>query len=78
MVSLNENGSVRSAGPIDYVLGEDEEFQQAVKEDVMETKEAIIPNAEKPEEKKVAAKLIKAEEKSEGRISRQALFRFFR
>ena len=55
----------------------DEEIEEKAKEDLQETKESLTANAEKLDEKKPAAKLIKAEEKGEGRISRRALFSFF-
>lgn len=78
MVAFHEDGSIRSAGAMDEAMLSSDDIEQAVKEEVPESKEAVIPNSEKPEEKKVAAKLIKDEEKSEGRISRRALFSFFR
>ena len=78
IVALNDDGSVQKAGPLEEAMTTDEDIHQAAKEDLEESKEAVIPNAEKPEEKKQASKLIKAEEKSEGRISRNALLSFLR
>ena len=78
VVTLEEDGRIRSAGPIEEVILADEELEEAVKEDTTEVKSRVLPTESKPEEKKPAAKLIQAEEKSEGRISRRALFSFFR
>jgi len=75
---LYEDGSVRSAGPIDETLLSDDMVEEAAKEDLRETKEILDNDMQKPEEAKAVIKLIKDEEKSEGRISRRALFSFFR
>lgn len=69
---------MRSAGPIDETLLSDDEVEEAAKEDLRETKEILDNDMQKPEEAKAVIKLIKDEEKSEGRISRRALFSFFR
>ena len=56
---------------------EEQETAAKVEESKEQSKEDIPP-AEKKEDKKTASKLIQAEEKSEGRISRKALYSFFR
>jgi hypothetical protein len=76
LVSLHENGTIKSAGPIDdgYVPDEDLEGDAAV-----DDKDEPVPDEQpKVEEKKAAKALVKAEEKSEGRISKRAMFSFFR
>jgi hypothetical protein len=77
-VVIEDDGSIRSAGSIESALGIDKDLEEAVEEDVKEAQKAEEPAEEKVEEKKAAVKLIKDEEKSEGRISRKALFSFFR
>jgi ABC-type molybdate transport system ATPase subunit len=74
MLALNEDGSVRSAGPIEDVLG-DEELAEVKEEET----EEVVPAEDltKPEERKAVPKLIQAEEKAEGRISRRAMISFF-
>ena len=73
---MNNDGSVSRAGFPEETMVSDEDIHEMVKEDLEDRKEAVIPNAEKPEEKRQASKLIKAEEKGEGRISRKALLSF--
>jgi len=77
MIALNSDGSLRSAGPIDDELEADPELEKAVKEDVKETKEQISSEENKVEETKPGNSLVKDEEKSEGRISKRAMFSFF-
>lgn len=76
MLALNEDGSVRSAGPIDDVLA-DEEIAAEVEEEEKAEVAPIQEDLTKPEERKDGPKLIQAEEKAEGRISRKAMFSFF-
>lgn len=78
MVALNPNGSLRSAGAIEDGEIPDEETEQAAKEDIKETKEQISSDEPKVEDKKPATALVKEEEKSEGRISKKAMFNFFK
>jgi hypothetical protein len=78
MIALNGDGSLRSAGPIDDEIEADQELEKAVRDDVKETKEQIASNEIKPEEKKAGDSLVKEEEKSEGRISKRAMFSFFK
>jgi len=78
MIALNSDGSLRSAGPIDDELEADPELEKAVKEDVKETKEQISSEENKVEETKPGNSLVKDEEKSEGRISKRAMFSFFK
>lgn len=75
LVSLHGDGTIKSAGPIEdgYVSEEELEGDAAVDE-----KDAPIPDEPKAEEKKPAKALVKAEEKSEGRISKRAMISFFR
>lgn len=79
VVCLNDNGSVRSAGAVEEVELSDDESEEEL-EEIKEGKGKSDEVAEtvKPEEEKKANKLVKAEEKAEGRISRQAMFSFFR
>jgi hypothetical protein len=78
MIALNGDGSLRSAGPIEDEIEGDAELEKAVREDVKETKEQISSEEIKPEEKKSGNTLVKEEEKSEGRISKRAMFSFFK
>lgn len=78
MVALNLDGSLRSAGAIEDGVVPDEETEKAVKEDIKETKEQISSDEPKPEETKPGTSLVKEEEKSEGRISKRAMFNFFK
>lgn len=77
LVALNHDGSVRSAGPVEDADLSDEERDEEKLEKTLEAKKETGPLAEKAEKKKVPTKLFQAEEKSEGRISRRALFSFF-
>lgn len=77
MLALNEDGTIRSAGPIEDVLDHDEELAAVVEKEKKEDDSAPKEDLTKPEEKKSAAKLIQAEEKAEGRISKKAMFSFF-
>lgn len=77
MVALDDTGRVRSAEAIDAELIAREHLDEATVEEVKEAKDEVAP-AEKPQEKKAAAKLIQAEEKGEGRISKRAMLSFFR
>ncbi|KAK8861563.1 hypothetical protein IAR55_002385 [Kwoniella newhampshirensis] len=77
IVVLNENGSIRSSGPVEEGVMSSKELQDIDKEDKKEIQEAETEEA-KPEEKKPIAKLVQAEEKAEGRISRQAMITFFK
>ncbi|OWT36272.1 ATP-binding cassette transporter [Cryptococcus neoformans] len=76
IITLNEDGSVRSQGSINEGVLDDSELQEAEEAEEQEIKEA--EQGEKKVEEKPTTKLIQAEEKSEGRISRKALFAFFR
>jgi hypothetical protein len=78
MISLNMDGSLRSAGPIDEGLEDDDELKSAIKEDIKESKEQISSEETKGEEKKPGNSLVKDEEKSEGRISKRAMYSFFK
>jgi hypothetical protein len=79
IVGLNEDGSVRTAGPVEDVELSDDDVEEAVEEIKERKKEDELPKALKTEEqKKGSSKLVQAEEKAEGRISRQAMFSFFR
>jgi hypothetical protein len=78
MIALNSDGSLRSAGPIDDELEADPDLEKAVKEDIKESKEQISSDENKVEETKPANSLVKDEEKSEGRISKRAMFSFFK
>ncbi|WVQ79115.1 hypothetical protein IAT38_001210 [Cryptococcus sp. DSM 104549] len=76
IITLNENGSVHSQGRVDEGALSDDELEEAEQAEQKEVQEAGA-DLTKPEEAKTAAKLVQAEEKSEGRISRKALFAFF-
>ena len=78
MVALYEDGSIRSRGPIDEGLLSDDELEEDSKTVPDQKADADMSAANKLEEKKPAAKLVQAEEKGEGRISRRALISFFR
>ena len=81
LVQFNMNGSIHSAGPIgDQVIEDNEEEAPADVEEKKDTgrTEPPTPAESKPEAKKSGAKLVQAEEKNEGRISRKALISFFR
>nr|XP_031862945.1 uncharacterized protein CI109_001420 [Kwoniella shandongensis]KAA5530017.1 hypothetical protein CI109_001420 [Kwoniella shandongensis] len=77
LILLNENGSIRSAGPIDENVLSSRELEKIENEGKQEAKEAEAEEA-KAEEKKPVAKLVQAEEKAEGRISRQAMISYFK
>jgi hypothetical protein len=68
VLTLHEDGSVRSAGPVDEASLSSEE---ATIEVAAEIKEMQAP------EKRDKQKLIKDEEKAEGRISKRAMVSFF-
>ncbi|WVR03866.1 hypothetical protein IAU60_000864 [Kwoniella sp. DSM 27419] len=74
MLAFNQNGTVKSAGPIEDGELPDEEMEDEAQEDVKQVQEEKQTEVQ---EKKPAAKLIKDEEKSEGRISKKAMFSFF-
>ncbi|EIW66578.1 hypothetical protein TREMEDRAFT_65446 [Tremella mesenterica DSM 1558] len=76
MIALNGDGTIRTQGPIDQQLIEIEQLKEG-EEEVEEIAEEIAPPETKTEEKKVGSKLVQAEEKGEGRISRKALVSFF-
>ncbi|TYJ59220.1 hypothetical protein B9479_000209 [Cryptococcus floricola] len=76
IITLNEDGTVRSQGSVNEGALDQGELEEAEAAEDQEIKDA--EEGEKKEEKKPAAKLIKDEEKSEGRISKRALFAFFR
>ena len=69
VLALNEDGSVRSAGAIDEVslASDDDDTVEAT----AEIKEMQAP------EKRDKQKLVKDEEKAEGRISKRAMISFF-
>ncbi|WWC87878.1 uncharacterized protein L201_002776 [Kwoniella dendrophila CBS 6074] len=77
MLAFNPNGSVKSQGPIEDALLPDEDIEKEAEEDVKASEEAISAE-KKADEKKPAHKLVKDEEKSEGRISKKAMVSFFR
>ena len=69
VLALNEDGSVRSAGAIDEVsLASDDDDTVEV---TAEIKEMQAP------EKRDKQKLVKDEEKAEGRISKRTMISFF-
>lgn len=75
ILALHEDGSVKSAGPIDEAVIEDKEDQGVD----TSAKELQAPEeAKKDKDAKDVTQLVKDEEKAEGRISRPALFSFFR
>ncbi|WVQ88009.1 hypothetical protein IAS59_001740 [Cryptococcus gattii] len=76
IITLNEDGSVRSQGSINEGALDESELQEAEEVEEQEIKEA--KQGEKKVEEKPTTKLTQAEEKGEGRISRKALFAFFR
>jgi hypothetical protein len=78
MIALNSDGSLRSAGPIEDELEANPELEKAAKEDIQDTKEQISTGEDKVEETKPGNSLVKDEEKSEGRISKRAMFSFFK
>ncbi|WVO13290.1 hypothetical protein L204_100903 [Cryptococcus depauperatus] len=76
VLTLNEDGTVKSQGSINEgALSEDEleEAEAAEEHEIKETEQE-----EMQDEKKSISRLIQAEEKSEGRISKKTLFAFFR
>lgn len=75
LVSLHENGTIKNAGPIEDGQITEEDVEGAA---VIEKEDEPIPEEPKTEEKKSTTPLVKAEEKSEGRISKRAMFSFFR
>ena len=84
VVALDASGNVTSAGPVDESVikqsKEREEKEIAKEADKAEDVSADVPAPaveEAEKEKKAAAKLIVAEEKGEGRISKRAMFSFF-
>lgn len=77
LVKLGENGSVVHAGPIEGPISTSSSTTDVFKMTETETDDTTTLGDETPEEVKVAAKLIKDEEKAEGRISRRALISFF-
>jgi len=78
MIALNSDGSLKSAGPIEDGLDADPELEKAAREDIKESKEQISTEENKGEEKPSGGNLVKDEEKSEGRISKRAMFSFFK
>jgi hypothetical protein len=78
MIALNSDGSLKSAGPIEDELDADPELEKAAKEDIKESKEQISTEENKGEDKSSGGNLVKDEEKSEGRISKRAMFSFFK
>lgn len=78
MIALNPDGSLRSAGEIEDGVVPDEEVEKVARDDIKETKELISSDEPKVEEKKATTTLVKEEEKSEGRISKKAMFNFFK
>lgn len=82
IVRLNENGTVRFAGPVEETVVEEDEKddEETVKGDPSTQKQDLIAPEQVAEAKsasKAPEKLIKDEEKSEGRISKKAMFSFF-
>ncbi|WVF65767.1 hypothetical protein IAT40_000501 [Kwoniella sp. CBS 6097] len=76
MLALNQDGSIKSLGPIEDGELPDEELEQEAEEENKQAEEVVA--AEKAaEEKKPASKLVKDEEKGEGRISKRAMVSFF-
>lgn len=74
-MSLNEDGTISSQGPIEEALKQDAHLQKEVEEDKAELEHVKEDenSLAKPDAPKPAAKLVVAEEKGEGRISRQAM-----
>jgi hypothetical protein len=92
IVHLSMNGTIESQGPVQQTLMIDSNLRDAVTQDAhhvdrvarVEEAETTIDGKEDNEQhqiakdKKDAGKLVADEEKSEGRISRRALFVFFK
>lgn len=93
IVHLSMDGTIESQGPVSRALMEDVELREAVTQDankveretnledaaaVIDTKESAAEQAKADAAKKDSGKLVADEEKSEGRISRRALFIFFK
>nr|XP_019050369.1 ATP-binding cassette transporter [Kwoniella bestiolae CBS 10118]OCF29299.1 ATP-binding cassette transporter [Kwoniella bestiolae CBS 10118] len=76
MIAFNQDGTVKSQGPIEDSEFPDEDVEKEAQEDIKASEEAISAES-KIEEKKPANKLVKDEEKSEGRISKKAMISFF-
>ncbi|WVQ64901.1 uncharacterized protein L199_003070 [Kwoniella botswanensis] len=76
MIAFNQDGSVKSQGPIEDSEFPDEDVEKEAQEDIKASEEAISAE-QKVEEKKTVNKLVKDEEKSEGRISKRAMISFF-
>ncbi|WVQ93407.1 hypothetical protein IAU59_000477 [Kwoniella sp. CBS 9459] len=76
MLALNQDGSVKSLGPIEDGELPDEELEKEAEEESKQAKEAVSTE-QAAEEKKPASKLVKDEEKGEGRISKRAMVSFF-
>ncbi|ODO04635.1 hypothetical protein I350_05244 [Cryptococcus amylolentus CBS 6273] len=77
IITLNENGTVQSQGPVnENALPEEDEPETETAPPAEEVKNP--GEAQKTAEKKAASKLVKDEEKSEGRISKHAFITFFR
>ena len=81
LVTMDEDGTVKSAGPMeqaDALVPLDSPEVEETKVLGLQVKELSGTETPKPKpEEKNKHKLIQAEEKSEGRISRQAMFSFF-
>lgn len=83
VVHLGMGGNIVSQGACDEVLMSDIELKEAITEDKEEIEQIdkeidSAPEAVTKEKDAAAGKLVLAEEKSVGRISRSALFEFFK
>ena len=92
IVHLSMNGTIESQGPVQQTLMIDNDLREAVAQDAnnvdkaakVEEAEATVDGKEDTEQDRIVkdkqnvGKLVADEEKSEGRISRKALFVFFK
>lgn len=82
LLRFNENGTVKSAGPLAEAEVEDSEVEEdePAQEEAPKAKtgEDLTAPEQAEKVKSVAKKLVKDEEKSEGRISKRAMISFFR
>lgn len=75
------DGIIQSQGPVDEVVMADEELKEAITEEAEKEEEEATKEEEQVAPKEVtetAGRLVVAEEKAIGRVSRSALFEFFK
>ncbi|WRT65691.1 uncharacterized protein IL334_002636 [Kwoniella shivajii] len=77
MLALNSDGTVKSQGLIEDARLPDEDMEKEAQEDVKASEETVSADTKIAEEKPVN-KLVKDEEKGEGRISKKAMISFFK